>query len=114
MLTQQRVRLWNGVLSPKRGHSYGKPLCPSVSYHFFLDRLEQRALSRSVHKPVFLVRYIDDYARIWTHGALAEFLSYLNSLHPSIQFTLDHSREGKGVPFLDTLIFVLLHVGALS
>ena len=80
----------------KEGIAMGNPCAPPLAI-IFLDRLEQRALSRSVHKPVFLVRYIDDYAGIWTHGeeALTEFLSYLNSLHPSIQFTLDHSREGK-------------------
>ena len=35
-----------------------------------------------------------------------EFLDYLNSLHPHIQFTLDHSRRDKGVPFLDTLVSI--------
>ena len=59
-------------------------------------------------KPKFLVRYIDDYAGIWTHGeqALREFLAYMNTVHATVKFTLEHSGEGSGVPFLDTIVTV--------
>ena len=52
--------------------------------------------------------HIDDYAGLWTHGeeALHAFLAHLNSLHPTLKFTLDHSGAGRGVPFLDTLVTV--------
>ena len=85
----------------------GIPCAPPIAI-LFLDRFERRALNDAVVKPAFLVRYIDDYAGIWTQGErlLVEFLDYLNYLHPTLKFTLEHSINGKGVPFLDTLVTV--------
>ena len=88
----------------------GNPCAPPLAI-VFLGRLEQQALSNATSKLGFLVRYIDDYAGIWTHGKdeLLKFLRYLNSLHPKIQFTLelDHSDKDTGVPFLDTLVSIV-------
>ena len=55
------------------------------------------------------MRCIDDYAGLWTRGeqALLDFVTYLNSLHPTLRFTLEHSGGGTGVPFLDTLVTVI-------
>ena len=70
--------------------------------------METKALDASPLKPAFLVRYIDDYAGIWTHGrqALDDFLVFMNSQHPNLSFTMEHSGDGQGVPFLDTLVTV--------
>ena len=89
----------------KQGIAMGNPCAPPLAI-IFLDRFEQQALENAVLKPDFLVRYIDDYAGIWSHGeqALVEFLDYLNNQHPSLKFTLDHSSEDQGVPFLDTYV----------
>ena len=91
----------------KQGIAMGNPCAPPLAI-IFLDRFEQQALANAVHKPAFFVRYIDDYAGIWTHGeeTLLEFLQYLNSLHPHLRFTLDHSGQDRGVPFLDTLVTI--------
>ena len=91
----------------KEGIAMENPLAPPLAI-IFLDRLEQQALSNAVHKPDFLVRYINDYAGIWSHGEeeLLAFLQYLNNLHPGIQFTLNYSKKDKGVPFLDTLVSI--------
>ena len=67
----------------------------------FLDQFERRILEGATHTPSFLVRYIDDYAGIWTHGeeTLKDFLTYLNSLHPTVKFTLEYSGDGQGCHF---------------
>ena len=89
----------------KVGIAMGNPCAPPLAI-IFLDRFEQRALANAEWKPDFLVRYIDDYAGFWTHGeeALLSFLDYLNSLHPNLEFTLDYTKQDRGVPFLDTLV----------
>lgn len=91
----------------KLGIAMGNPCAPPLAI-IFLDRLEQQALEKAVHKPDFLVRYIDDYAGLWTQGeqALIEFVRFMNSLHPNVKFTLDYSKPDKGVPFLDTLVTI--------
>ena len=91
----------------KLGIAMGNPCAPPVAI-IFLDRLERHALENASKKPKFLVRYIDDYAGIWSHGeeALLDFLAYLNTVHDTIKFTIEHSGGGAGVPFLDTLVTV--------
>ena len=39
--------------------------------------------------------------------SLIDFVAYLNSLHPTLRFTLEHSGGESGVPFLDTLVTVI-------
>ena len=87
------------------GIAMGNPCAPPIAI-LFLDRFESRAIEGAAIKPLFLVRYIDDYSGIWAHGeeSLLYFLGYMSSLHPTIKFTLEHSGGGKGVPFLDTLV----------
>ena len=85
----------------------GNPCAPPLAI-LFLDQFETKAIEASPLKPAFLARYIDDYAGIWTHGqqTLDEFLAFMNSQHPNLSFTMECSRAGEGVPFLDTLVTV--------
>ena len=87
------------------GIAMGNPCAPPIAI-LFLDRFERSALESVSKKPAFFVRYIDDYAGIWCHGeqALVDFVAHLNSLHPTLRFTLEHSGGGSAVPFLDTLV----------
>ena len=105
----QNVFSFNGDhFRQKLGIAMGNPCAPPIAI-LFLDRLERQALERALQKPKFLVRYIDDYAGIWTHGkdALLDFLAFMNSVHDSVKFTIEHSEEESGeVPFLDTLVTV--------
>ena len=89
------------------GIAMGNPCAPPIAI-LFLDRFERQALENLEEKPSFFVRYIDDYAGLWTHGqqSLIDFVTHLNSLHPTLRFTLEHSGGGSGVPFLDTLVTV--------
>ena len=57
------------------------------------------------------MRYIDDCFCIWSHGsaALTSFFEYVNSIHPTIKFTIERSDTGNHegqIPFLDTMIRV--------
>ena len=51
----------------KLGIAMGNPCAPPIAI-LFLDRLERQTLENISQKPKFLVRYIDDYAGLWTHG----------------------------------------------
>ena len=44
----------------------------------------------------------------WPHGLenLHRFLEHINSLHPSIKFTLEMQKEYKTIPFLDVLLVI--------
>ena len=97
----------NAYYRQKLGLAMGNPCAPPLAI-LFLDQFERKALAASPLKPAFLARYIDDYAGIWTHGlqALKEFLAFLNSQHPNLSFTMEHSGGDQGVPFLDTLVTV--------
>ena len=89
------------------GIAMGNPCAPPIAI-LFLDRFERHALEHTAISPSSLFRYIDDHAGLWTHGekSLLEFLEYFNSLHPTVKFTLEYSREGRGIPFLDLLVTV--------
>ena len=49
---------------------------------------------------------------VWTHGpeSLADYFQYVNTVHPTIKFTIERSDTGTGTPgrlsCLDTLIKV--------
>ena len=53
-------------------------------------------------------RYIDDTIGVWSHSqqGLQEFFEYMNSIHPSIRFTIEDSRRTGSIPFLDTRLSV--------
>ena len=57
------------------------------------------------------MRYIDDCLCVWPHGgdALTEYFEYINTVHPTIKFTIDRTDSADitgQLPFLDTLISV--------
>ena len=89
------------------GIAMGNKVAPPVAI-IFMHRFEQNALRDSDLKPDFYARYIDDSIGVWTHGhaELRKFLEYLNSIHPTIKFTLEDSSASGKVPYLDTLITV--------
>ncbi|KAL0280173.1 UNVERIFIED_CONTAM: hypothetical protein PYX00_001546 [Menopon gallinae] len=87
-----------------KGLAMGSPLSPAIA-NFFMEYLEKTALESAPLKPSHWFRYVDDTFVIWPHGSetLPDFLNHLNSIHPDIQFTLEHESEGT-LPFLDVLI----------
>ena len=58
-------------------------------------------LRTQTHKPQLLKRYIDDITMIWTNTEedLLQFLTALNTFHPSLHFTYTYSYNS--IDFLD-------------
>ena len=69
-----------------------------------MDRFETKALANWPLKPLLWLRFIDDIWMVWTHGEdqLNEFITYLNSIHPTIKFT--HESSLTHINFLDTTV----------
>ena len=72
----------------------------------FMHALESRFLAAPRHQPALYLRYIDDVFGVWTHGldALLAYLDFLNTVHPTIKFTLEHTAITGDLAFLDTKI----------
>ena len=61
----------------------------------------KKKLFSQTPKPPTYFRYVDDTFTIFDHKAEAdEFLTKLNCLHPSIEFTFEKEKD-KCLPFLD-------------
>ena len=58
-----------------------------------MARLEKRIFEISEFKPFLWLRYLDEIFCIWTHGSqrLNELFNCINSLHPTVKFTMDYS-----------------------
>jgi hypothetical protein len=69
---------------------------------FFMEHFKETALEGATHKLLSWLRYVDDTFVIWPHGPgkLSVFLDHLNSIHESIQFTMETERDGH-LLFLD-------------
>ena len=83
----------------------GAPMGLSLSVvlaNAFMESLEDRIMSLAPLKPSYWRRYVDDTFVIWSHGeaALDEFMRFMNSLCPSIQFTVEKETNGQ-LSFLD-------------
>ena len=65
----------------------------------------ERSMLNQYHiKPSIWLRYIDDIFMIWNESKdkLKDFLAYINTVNPAIQFT--HAYSFKSVNFLDVLV----------
>ena len=60
------------------------------------------------YTPYVLVTHLPELIISWAHGIenLHQFLEHINSLHPSIKFTLEMPKEDKTIPFLDELLII--------
>ena len=87
----------------KRGTAMGTKFAPPYAILFMAD-FEESALSNLEYAPWIWWRYIDDVFFIWEHGEekLDAFMTYLNSVHPTIKFTEKHSHHS--IEFLDVLL----------
>lgn len=91
----------------KLGIAMGNKVAPPVAI-IFMHQFEKTALNDAPLKPDFYSRYIDDTLGIWLHGPdeLRNFITYLNSLHSTIKFTVEDTTVSGEIPFLDTKISV--------
>jgi hypothetical protein len=77
------------------GVAMGSPLPPVIA-NFYMEDYEREALESAPLKPCCWFCYVDDTFVIWPHGPdkLKDFLCHLNSIHHSIQFTMETESEG--------------------
>ncbi|XP_054708390.1 uncharacterized protein LOC129218197 [Uloborus diversus] len=82
----------------------GNPLSPVIA-NFYMEFIEQKALASATKKSEVWFRYVDDTFAVWSHGEEDQqlFLQHLNSIHPSIQFTMQKESNNQ-LPFLDVLV----------
>ena len=87
------------------GTAMGTRMAPSHA-NLFLAKFQTDANTCSIPTSHTWWRYIDDIFVIWTHSVdnIHAFISYLNSIQPTIKFTTNYSFTS--IPFLDVNVFV--------
>ena len=81
------------------GTAMGSPVSAVIA-NMVMEDVEQRALATSPVKPFFWKRYVDDVISAVSGYEVECLLSPLNSIEPSIQFTLEREKD-RHLPFLD-------------
>ena len=69
-----------------------------------MEAFEQRAITTALHPPRVWKRYVDDTLVVQQQKHQQEFLQHINTVDPSIQFTVEEAKEDGSIPFLDTII----------
>ena len=80
----------------------GSPVSPVVA-NIYMEMFKELALRTATHPPRIWRRYVDDTFCMITKTEVKGFLSHLNSLCPTITFSVEQEVDGK-LPFLDTLL----------
>ena len=73
----------------------------AVFANLVMEDVEQRALASSPVNTSFWKRYVDDVASAVNESKIDILLQHLNSIEPSIQFTVERENDGK-LAFLDS------------
>ena len=88
-----------------KGTAMGSPFAPAYANLFMAHFWRNMVSPVLPFSPVFFRRYIDDMFSIFDHDIdVDELTLFLNSLHPTVKFTL--SSPSDSVPFLDLRIHI--------
>ena len=95
----------NNLYKQRDGVAMGSPLSPTFANAFLCHHekiwLDECPLS---FKPLLYKRYVDDTFLLFKDPEqIPKFLSYLNSRHQNIKFTVELEKDNT-LPFLDTLV----------
>jgi len=103
VLTMNTFEFNNACYQQLQGSAMGSILSPAYA-NIFMGKLENEFLSQTTLKPLYYKRYIDDLIVLWEHteDELKNFISNLNSFHPTIKFTFEYSHHS--INYLDLLI----------
>ena len=94
---------YNGTFyEQQEGAAMGSPVTAAVS-NLYMEFFEELALRSAPVTPRLWKRYVDDTCCILKKGMAEALLGHLNSVRPSIKFTVEIEKEGT-LPFLDTLL----------
>ena len=69
-----------------------------------MEAFENRDISTALHPPRIWRRYVDVNFVIQHQSHKEDFFRHINSVDPSVQFTMEESKEDGSIPFLDTII----------
>ena len=85
------------------GVAMGSPLGPVLANIFMCD-FEEKWVMNNGARPTIWFRYVDDTFTLFNNKDTAvQFLSYLNSRHKNIQFTIEFEQDQE-IPFLHVLV----------
>jgi len=84
------------------GTAMGSPVSVTVA-NLVMEDVEQRAFTSGTIQPPFWKRYVDDTFTALPQKQIQLFHNHLNSIEPTIQFTIETEVEGT-LPFLDTRV----------
>ena len=90
------------VYQQVNGTAMGSPVSVTVA-NLVMEDVEQRALNTCASPPAFWKRYVDDTFPVLPRGQIQQFHDHLNSIEPTIKFTIEMEQEGS-LPFLDTRV----------
>ena len=85
------------------GVAMGSPSSPIVA-NLYMEYLEQKTLSIVPHPPKFCHRSVEDTFVIHKEVNKKGFLQHINSVDPTIKFTVEDNKEDGAIPFLDTIV----------
>ena len=76
----------------------------SNSSQYIHGSLWEQSHLNSTAPPRMWKNYVDDTFVIQHHSHKEEFLHHINTVDPSIQFTVEEAKDDGSIPFLDTII----------
>ena len=81
------------IYRQEEGLAMGSPLSPVLA-NIFMEYFEEMALGSTSLKSSIWLRYVDDTFILWPHQEdVQTLLDHVNSIRPSIQFTLEKEQE---------------------
>ena len=86
-----------------KGPAMGLPVRPIVA-NLYMKEFEHRAMTTTVNPPRHWKSYVDDTFVVQHHIHKEEFLEHINSVNPSIQFTMEEAISNGSMLFLDTTV----------
>ena len=80
----------------------GSPVSPIVA-NIYMEAFEHRAINTTLTPQRIWRRYVDDTFVVQQQSHNEEFFQHINTVDPSIQFTVEEDRPDGSIPFLDIL-----------
>ena len=72
--------------------------------NLYMEYFEQKSLNNVTHPPRLWFRYVDDIFVIQKEENEQNIPEHINSVDPTIMFTVEDTRQDGTIPFLDTLV----------